>query len=287
MSSPSTNMDLPKPGALKGEATAAGGEEKAPVKEMQPSGPSWLRDVYLRPVPKIVLVYLGTALVGSLLHPLFHPTETYFADKRNGLNQVFVKYGWGWTSALYLLFVTFVFARGEPQKAAPFWTRWFLATSYWYVLTQWFLGPSVSDRVFTLSGGACTVPEVYDSFTCKRLGGVWAGGHDSSGHCMLLIHASLFLWEELRAGWFDANWDKRVKSKPTFVVLRLAVLGLFVLWWWMLLMTNLFFHSLPEKISGVTLGVAYWYLGYGYLFPTTAFPGIPQANLHTLDGESC
>ncbi|KAK9728170.1 hypothetical protein K7432_001280 [Basidiobolus ranarum] len=229
----------------------------------------------------IILLYLGTAVLGSLVQYIHPLSDSYFSDKKNIFNTFFVKFGWGWTSLLYLPFVTIALAQTNLHKAAPFLFRWLLATLYWYFITQSFVGPSVSDRFFTLSGGTCSIDGVQDSFSCKVKGGRWTGGHDMSGHCMLLIHASLFLWEELRIAWFDNRLKSRINENVTSKVLGIGLVSLWFLWWWMLLMTNVYFHSLSEKISGVLFGFFYWFVAYFIVFPYTPFPGTPIDNLST------
>lgn len=114
------------------------------------------------------------------------------------------------------------------------------------------------DRTFLFTGGTCAAATTSDlgvrenlvgalaavvtSTACKVAGGVWSGGHDLSGHTFLLTHASMFLWSEVaptvvasrRRGWGRGTWGV------------LAVLGL---WWWMLLMTGIYFHTWREKVS--------------------------------------
>ncbi|ORY04426.1 hypothetical protein K493DRAFT_253502 [Basidiobolus meristosporus CBS 931.73] len=227
------------------------------------------------------MLYIGTAVLGSLVQYIHPAHESYFSDKRNLFNTAFVKYGWGWTSILYLPFVTIAFARLDIKKAAPFWFRWLLATLYWYFITQNFVGPSITDRFFTWSGGACSIDDVHDSFTCKVNGGKWSGGHDMSGHCMLLIHASLFLWEELRIGWFNTRLNTRIKEQLSSRLLGIGLIALWFLWWWMLLMTNVYFHTIREKVSGVLFGYFYWIVSYGFVLPLTPFPGVPAQNLQS------
>jgi len=111
------------------------------------------------------------------------------------------------------------------------------------------------DWTFLVTGGKCqlvdtdpmrakeemgTVQMVFTSAACKVAGGKWSGGHDLSGHVFLLTHASLFLWSELLpilslSG--AAGWES------------VGVLALLGLWWWMLLMTGVYFHTWLEKVS--------------------------------------
>lgn len=109
------------------------------------------------------------------------------------------------------------------------------------------------DRTFIVTGGTCravaedpsvrekmgTAAVVATSAACKVAGGSWSGGHDLSGHTFLLTHASLFLWSEVAPGLMTGDWDVGVWSV-------VACLGI---WWWMLLMTGVYFHTWREKVS--------------------------------------
>lgn len=181
--------------------------------------------------------------------------------------------------------------------------RWAAATFWWILFTQWCFGLPIMDRVFILSGGKCAAiaadkirgsgdaitlfqlaGEAYESkaissATCRRLRGSWEGGHDPLGHVFLLVHSSLYLFHETKPFW--KGWGRLKESGTKFVEeitrdnigtkLRLfvrtspsaIVLMLLALWWFMLLMTNMYFHSLAEKLVGLVFGyvgiaAVYW-----------------------------
>ncbi|KAI8047846.1 Fat storage-inducing transmembrane protein [Gilbertella persicaria] len=149
-------------------------------------------------------------------------------------------------------------------------------------MTQWLLGPSFIDRVYVLTGGKCTsllqnvetdarLANVVEQQVCRKLGGQWTGGHDVSGHCVLLIHASLFLWEELSWLFYNAQplltMKRRDRLQYAAVVAVLALLGL---WWVMLMMTGVYFHGHFEIASGTLFGILGWIVLY-----LTVFPMIP------------
>ncbi|BGP40547.1 hypothetical protein JCM10450v2_004542 [Rhodotorula kratochvilovae] len=132
----------------------------------------------------------------------------FFADKRNVLNQWFVKRSWGWVTAVFLLFNLAVLlfpsppvAQATSSSASPTpaiangrtvgstrlavssghllasLRRYLLASLYWFYLTQatWFgstLGPSISFRILRSSGAVC-VPSAISS---DPLGAHAAGG---------------------------------------------------------------------------------------------------------------
>ncbi|KAI9852648.1 MAG: hypothetical protein M1838_006105 [Thelocarpon superellum] len=201
-----------------------------------------------------------------------HPPPSYFADKRNVFNLLFVKIGWFWISLVYLIFL-FPSPVLTPRRFQGL-IRYSVVTFYWIVVTQWFFGPPIIDRLFTLTGGLCDREGVASSAACKAIGGRWAGGHDVSGHVFLLALGSAFLWMEvlpfaLRAlGARDERLIasgaavKRVETErqapesaeaaqSSFGVKLVAIIA--GLSWWMLLMTAAYFHTWFEKLTGLVI----------------------------------
>ena len=153
------------------------------------------------------------------------PPINYFASKRNFLNVYFVKILWFWTTIAFGLILSTTHLpllqqqskssnRRKPATGVVILqsiTRYVLITSAWYLTTQWFFGPALIDRSFTLTGGSCDLPlhvetrlsspekvvATVSSVACKRSGGSWAGGHDISGHVFLLVISISFLLLEL------------------------------------------------------------------------------------------
>lgn len=106
-----------------------------------------------------------------------------FADRRNPLNQFFIKRAWLWnTACVVLVGLTLKRTHGsllgarerrgrfqwsDVVASQTFW-RWIIATVGWLLCTQWFFGPSVSERVFLASGGQCLVNSVaVDASLCR------------------------------------------------------------------------------------------------------------------------
>lgn len=245
----------------------------------------------------IFLFVLNFAL-GKLLHVFSQKEEVYnyYNDKGNIFNQWFVKKGWGWTTAVIVLFYSVELSRQPNTKvAAKAVVRYVVATVWWILFTQWCFGHPIMDKVFLLTGGKCsnidesrlarfsinastTLIQLIDgnyesrqisSASCRRLKGTWEGGHDPSGHVFLLVHSSLYLFHEIKPFW--PGWTKffkniqisvRASSKNTTERLldvlktspQVAVVLLLSLWWFMLLMTNMYFHSLAEKLVGLIFG---------------------------------
>ncbi|WPK25189.1 hypothetical protein PUMCH_002493 [Australozyma saopauloensis] len=113
---------------------------------------------------------------------------------------------------------------------------------------------------------------IYESTTvssqvCRRLRGSWEGGHDPLGHVFLLVHSSLYLFFELTEHWNGASslfsdFRRIFGSKKTRLGVwsfvkqnpEVPLLMLMALWWFMLLMTNMYFHLLAEKLVGLAFG---------------------------------
>ena len=223
-------------------------------------------------------------------HPS-HLAPSYFAQKRNLFNVLFVKIGWFWTSLAFLVFLFSHPSMGPP--GAPILTprrvraacRWLLVTVWWIVVTQWFFGPPLMDRAFTLTGGQCELVAIQPdsmsegrrlltSAACKLAGGKWQGGYDISGHVFLLVLGGLFLWLEVLhvAGLRDerivvggsgaahsgevrsaevekTEMESRQQGHSEWGIGIRAVLVVILLGWWMLLMTAAYFHTWSEKVS--------------------------------------
>ena len=187
-----------------------------------------------------------------------HPPElapSYFALKRNILNTYFVKFAWFWVSVAFWLWWLLsenslrggsndgveVEARKQRDEDEEAWQltpqrlrsalRWAITTSYWFFVTQWFFGPSVIDRAFKITGGACErvlssssdsasgnpflkrgamdlsmgdaareVKYALSAGACKAIGGQWKGGYDISGHVFILVLGVGFLGYEVWGG---------------------------------------------------------------------------------------
>jgi len=202
---------------------------------------------------KVAAIYPISLFLASFSTVLFTPQPTYFSHKHNIFNTFFVKYGWLWTTLTYTYHATRL-RHTRPLQAV---LRWALATAWWVLVTQWCFGPPLMDRMFVLTGGLCevatnpdftdrsrlTTPELLvTSAACKLEKGNWRGGHDLSGHVFMLTHASLFLWSEIMPT-LQMGGAKQWMHPATW-----AVGALLSLWWWMLVMTGVHFHTWREKV---------------------------------------
>ncbi|ABN68198.2 predicted protein [Scheffersomyces stipitis CBS 6054] len=255
-----------------------------------------------------VISFLVNFVIGKIVHSLSPDEEVYnyYTNKKNVLNQVFVKNGWFWTTANIVLFYGIVLYKEKSSairiniaKGAVI--RYVLATVWWIFFTQWFFGLPIMDKVFVYTGGSCVIEKEthpgqsrflhlfeaageevgnklsstsITSYHCRRIKGSWEGGHDPSGHVFLLIHSSLYLFLEVSPYWVSYSHFKASLSKLRKEVVKPVSLGekfssfikysvanppivvakLITLWWFMLLMTNIYFHSLGEKLVGLVFG---------------------------------
>ncbi|KAG2217528.1 hypothetical protein INT45_009953 [Circinella minor] len=208
----------------------------------------------------LTVLFLSSTLAG-------HIPPSYFSNSHNIFNVYFVKLGWLWTTLAFsslLIFqpttTTTTRTTNNNNKLLQSLGRYICMTLYWIVMTQWLLGPSFVDRMFVATGGSCHFENtsspliaaainknmILQQATCRSSGGRWHGGHDVSGHCVLLIHASLFLLEELM------HIKQGNKRKQVFII------GLLGLWYWMLAMTSIYFHGYRELLSGTFFGILGW-----------------------------
>lgn len=279
------------------------------------------------PSPVVLLVYPVTLLLGSLFSVIsptargtrssssepaapiapslaadLHISESpanYFARKDNIFNLYFVKIGWLWLTVAFASLVLFqpaynLSSASQTQQETRFrrslqaFLRWCLATTVWYLMTQWFFGPAIIDRSFMITGGKCAqalnqVAEVglqspsvqletmFTAATCKAAGGAWRGGHDISGHVFMLVLATALLtFEAVGAGAVAASPSaaresesrERKASDPSASSTgdvaadsgvgrtwsMRLVWGVVILGWWMLFMTAIWFHTWLEKV---------------------------------------
>ncbi|KAF2757816.1 hypothetical protein EJ05DRAFT_492910 [Pseudovirgaria hyperparasitica] len=129
--------------------------------------------------------------------------------------------------------------------------------------------------------------EILTSAACRFAGGRWNGGYDISGHVFLLILGSALLWleilpamskaEGLRDGRSVQLQNGRVATAASVKDTRdtegdgdkdvtgygvNVALGIAALMWWMLLMTAAYFHTWPEKFTGLLVAFGGLYVIY-------------------------
>lgn len=129
----------------------------------------------------------------------------------------------------------------------------------------------IIDHVFIATGGECSDGNqsmgLHSAEGCRKKGGDWIGGFDISGHFCFLMNISLILWCEL---FIYINHIKE-HSIEAFInpwinrglYLITAVLAI---WYMLLFITSIYYHTLFEKILGCILGYACCYIMY-YVIP--------------------
>ncbi|BFZ19846.1 hypothetical protein BsWGS_22885 [Bradybaena similaris] len=241
-------------------------------------------------------VYLIGVMIGSILCDLFVVPKTFMSDRRNFINQYFVKLGWGWTFTFvgaYIILTTLVYCCRDLAKMCQHLMRVVVGTLWWYVCTTVFM--HIEGTM-----GICTQSGYGDKAACLEAGKSWLG-FDISGHVFLEIHCLLIISEEVKT---FKEWkrlgeilhsehihDKRnlseneilqaqmnYKTLTPFIKIVLLILTIMlVLFEFMLLMSTIYrFHTLPQKVSASFTAVICWFLSYRVLFRSgNPYPFVP------------
>lgn len=186
---------------------------------------------------KRVLVYCCMIVVCSVLTI----SEAYKIEKKNILNQWFVKLGWFWTNLL-LLPLHFISIDTEDREG--------VSRSIFRLVT--------SSMLWYLSVNAF---QYLDEAT----------GFDISGHTFLLVFSNLIIESELKLFNLTCKNKSDNDKKSTNLMsqeahnsshlhVRSALLVLSALWDFMLLQTTLFYHTFIQKIIGAIWAIGSWYI---------------------------
>lgn len=185
-----------------------------------------------------IIIYCGLILICSMLS---FP-ENYRVDKRNILNQYFVKIGWFWTLLMLipLMFANIKVDDRDSVSRAIF--RLITSTIIWYTSVNFF--------------------QILDTIT----------GFDISGHTFLLMFSNLFIASELQISIMASNalnggseGDKLTNSnvgllKSQIQSIKYALQTLTILWDFMLLQTALYYHTIIQKVLAAIWAIISWYL---------------------------
>lgn len=173
-------------------------------------------------------------------------TEDYKIDKRNILNQWFVKLGWFWTNIflLPLMFYSINIEDKESVSRAIF--RIISSTLIWYSSVNLFQFLDVST------------------------------GFDISGHTFLLIFSNLIIASELKL--LDVQnklesikstdnelsnkrkANERIETESTVSKIKIILRLLTLIWDFMLLQTTLYYHTILQKVIAALWAIGSWYL---------------------------
>jgi len=173
-------------------------------------------------------------------------------------------------------------------------SRLFVGTFGWFACT------SIFNYVEQASGFcSSSSAEHFDRAICLEDGYEWIG-FDISGHTFLLVHCLLTICEEAKAvkGWErigDVIYQE--EEKPTYRitpkqldhlkmaydqltpivrVLTVVLVMLMLIWEVMLFATILYFHNMPQKLTGCTFAAVTWLITYkGWYQQKSWSPGLP------------
>mmetsp|Transcript_2836 Transcript_2836/g.3166 ORF Transcript_2836/g.3166 Transcript_2836/m.3166 type:complete len:265 (+) Transcript_2836:1-795(+) len=162
------------------------------------------------------------------------------------------------------------------------------------ILLGWFFGPLIYERVNVLTGGYCHIESpdagVVGQLQCLTIPGAkWIDGFDVSGHIYILLTMCLLLWERflenlnlrhfsqlyeghstLRTYFYEFDWEDPPMTTPEEPVYRIQTeysqlirllcfaltVSLIGIWSMMYIVTCVFFHTLPEKLVLLIIGIA-------------------------------
>ncbi|ODV94371.1 hypothetical protein PACTADRAFT_76976 [Pachysolen tannophilus NRRL Y-2460] len=250
--------------------------------------------VYLKPVEFLILLVPPLIIIlGQLIH-IFSVQEeinNFFTDKKNFINQIFVKKGWFWTILVYLIicFEKFISNKNDLKPILKSIGRILILTLWWVFFTQWFFGLPIMDKVFLNTGGECSnIPgynilgkkgnidsnifmkieqrlfakndklnEEQDFYRTNVLGSKscrYYGGQWSGGHDPSGHIFLLVLGSILLAFEYLLLFSQKKtlqKMKHHLTIGKISTITLISLWLWMLLMTSVYFHSFVEKLFGL------------------------------------
>ena len=236
-------------------------------------------------------VYLCGTLIGSLMADLFALPKSYFSDKKNMFNRVFVSFGFGWTLILlstYIFLTSFVLTFGNIKLVIrKHMLRLAIATFWWYSLTKLFT--YVDSMV-----GVCSIAGHSRKYDCIKAGRAWLG-FDISGHVFLLIHNLLTISEEVKSfkDWTNLNGllkeedlslkknlteDQVSQARELYKSLTpyIKVVILLLTFWmvfceFMLVISVVYrFHTVTQKITAAFVAILCWFISYRVVLETRA-----------------
>ena len=242
----------------------------------------------LKPTQRAVIYLVATCFL-SIFCDYSTTSKSYFAHQNNVLNIYFVKLSWGWTLVSLGTFVLVTKSQKNEKgydgikgdgiaKMIYFKSttilesiaRLSIATMVWYFGTGLFL--MVEDY-----SGVCNAPSYSNKINCKENGYFWKG-FDISGHCFLLVWCNLVILEEVKCflEWEkvttdqsnDTNSATNVNLKCTGPVSWLFQIVCFMsmLWDIMIFCTNMYFHTVPEKVLGTIIAITAWFILYRIIY---------------------
>lgn len=189
------------------------------------------------------------------------------ADRNSWLNNVLVKWSWGWTLSCLLPTVFISTYHCSRWCRLLHLSRLAVAHCVWYTTTTMFV--KLDDKI-----GSCSDDSSLTRRQCVQNNASWSG-FDISGHIFLLSYCVYILTEETTALCRLTSCDARQLTSSScnnswsrtmaFSLQIYAGLQMLV-WIFMILVTSLYHHTLLEKIFGEVFAILVWYISYICLY---------------------
>lgn len=209
------------------------------------------------------LMYATTVIFGSLLAPYFKPYADIISSNllEALINRIFVtEYGYIVFTIVYFTNVYFNGKNNNQTKRMRL-LVYLLNTIIGIGIAVWFFGPLIFDRIDVVSGGHCDGailphPQCVDIYK-------WIVGFDCSGHTYILVSMSLLVWQVIqpipkfteRRNDLENSLTSTTESKVA-TYLKCITTIILLIWYSMLVITCLFFHTYAEKVVGLLVGLA-------------------------------
>lgn len=171
-----------------------------------------------------------------LLCSMISAPDDYRVDKRNILNQWFVKMGWFWTTILVLPLLLLNVKEDDKKSVSSAIFRFILSTVLWFLSVNLF--------------------QMFDNAT----------GFDISGHTFLLIFSNLVITSELR---LSKSLERTTSNgsigevdvfQQSSKFIKLSLFVLTILWDFMLFQTALYYHTMIQKAIAAFWAIGSWYI---------------------------
>lgn len=172
-----------------------------------------------------------------LVCSFMNPRDDFKIDKKDILNQWFVKLGWFWTCAFMIPLIFSCIRVDDRRNVALAIFRIILSSTLWYLSVNFF--------------------QILDNTI----------GFDISGHTFLLTFSNLLLSSEMKHSetMSEIN-DMKHTSAISPKSLKLPLLALQTLWDFMLLQTTLYYHTILQKAIALVWAICAWYLVHSMFY---------------------
>ena len=222
--------------------------------------PSSNRPINLLPRLLFAAVFVLSFLksIGVNIVDILAPNLSAFVgDKNNSVNQIFVKFGWGWTVTVTLtnaLVLQVVSGRIQWKWLLGLFVQLLMSTAVWWILTSLF-------EVIEGLTVSCSNPNITDVVECRQHNFTWEG-FDISGHTFLLMFSILVLVQELPDVSEYPSVDCHFWRVSLISLTSFFICALIALWIVMLLVTSLYYHVFWHKIVGALFAWSGWLFVY-------------------------